>query len=269
VSYDADYSLSRDNQRGAILGQALYRTLGAGVISGGVVEDATGLSARLVAPTVLMVGGVAWLVSANVVYSSLIDGVTNTLWAIITKTAANQTDPSGWSLLDTYALTLQATDDDDPPSAIDGWFRLAYLPVASGAITGGNAGIDNAPPGKYLGEPLLSALRTNTIQGRSAPVGLGVSAFSVAGTGVYTAKKSQVLAPFLDLTGALTGNRQLELPYTANAIFQVYNHTTGAFSLTVRVAGQTGIVVAQNRVAWLFMYGGDVRRLSADTDPTV
>lgn len=65
----------------------------------------------------------------------------------------------------------------------------------------------------------------------------------------------------INLTGALTGNHNLILPFNANSgtvavggLFVVQNNTTGAFNVTVitQAGGSTGVVVPQGYRAWLY-----------------
>jgi hypothetical protein len=66
---------------------------------------------------------------------------------------------------------------------------------------------------------------------------------SVAGTGDITFSVAQYDATSLEATGILTGNRNLILPLTAGRFWWVKNSTTGAFTLTVKGASGTGVVV--------------------------
>ena len=77
-----------------------------------------------------------------------------------------------------------------------------------------------------------------------------------AGTTVLTADEQRV--HILELTGALTGNRVIEVDATPWK-WIVYNNTTGAFTLTVRVTGQTGVAVPQGKRAVLHCNQTDVR----------
>lgn len=65
----------------------------------------------------------------------------------------------------------------------------------------------------------------------------------------------------INLTGVLTGNRNLVLPLNANSatvavggLFVVQNNTTGAFNVTVKTiaSGSTGVTVAQGKRALLY-----------------
>jgi hypothetical protein len=82
-----------------------------------------------------------------------------------------------------------------------------------------------------------------------------------AGTTVLT--EAEASANTIVLTGAITGNRVVEVPARPRQ-FLVVNNTTGAFTVTVKVNGQTGIVVASTKAAILYTDGTDVERATAD-----
>ncbi len=99
-------------------------------------------------------------------------------------------------------------------------------------------------------------LRCGAISGLALPRYLSKSVAGAAGTTVLTQDEQR--RTVLELTGALTGARTIEVDATP-WVFVVYNNTTGAFSLTVKVSGQTGVVVPQGRRAVLYCDGVDVR----------
>lgn len=61
----------------------------------------------------------------------------------------------------------------------------------------------------------------------------------------------------LELTGLLTGNRNLIVPAIEKS-YIIYNNTTGGFSVTVKVAGQTGVTVLNGKRALVYNTGVDV-----------
>lgn len=65
-------------------------------------------------------------------------------------------------------------------------------------------------------------------------------------------------------TGALTGNRGIILPANAGQEWLLVNDTSGAFTLTAKVSGQTGIVITQGYRARAWCDGTDIRRGSLD-----
>jgi hypothetical protein len=58
-------------------------------------------------------------------------------------------------------------------------------------------------------------------------------------------------------SGVLTGNRDVIVPARKH-FFVAYNGNTGSFTLTFKVSGQTGVVVAQGTYAILYCDGTDV-----------
>src|SRR5688572_24257335 len=75
-------------------------------------------------------------------------------------------------------------------------------------------------------------------------VAAGAASVDAAGTGDLTLTASQYNALHLDLTGVLTGNRNVILAAKKRR-WVVTNSTTGAFSVTVKTASGTGVVVPQ------------------------
>lgn len=72
----------------------------------------------------------------------------------------------------------------------------------------------------------------------------GATATSVAGTGTTTLTAAQAGIGTIVLTGVLTGAKTAVLP-TVKGHWTVVNNTTGAFSLTVKYATGTGVIVTQ------------------------
>lgn len=61
----------------------------------------------------------------------------------------------------------------------------------------------------------------------------------------------------LQLTGTLTANRNLIVPAIQKP-YIIHNATTGGFSVTVKVAGQTGVTVANGKRALVYNNGTDI-----------
>jgi hypothetical protein len=61
----------------------------------------------------------------------------------------------------------------------------------------------------------------------------------------------------IQLTGALTAARTVEVPAVEKP-YTFYNATTGGFAVTVKVAGQTGVVIANGKKAIVYNNGTDV-----------
>ena len=60
-----------------------------------------------------------------------------------------------------------------------------------------------------------------------------------------------------EFTGALTGNISV-IVSTANQVYRIYNNTSGSYTLTVKVSGQTGVLVPQGEKMVLYCDGTDV-----------
>lgn len=61
----------------------------------------------------------------------------------------------------------------------------------------------------------------------------------------------------LVLTGALTANRNLIVPAIQKS-YIIFNNTSGGFSVTVKVSGQTGVTVANGKKAIVYNNGTDI-----------
>jgi hypothetical protein len=80
-------------------------------------------------------------------------------------------------------------------------------------------------------------------------------------TADVTVTDAQFRSAVLKLTGTLTGNRAVIVPARSKP-FVIDNQTSGAYTVTVKVSGQTGIVVTQGTKALCYADGTDVRSLS-------
>jgi hypothetical protein len=61
----------------------------------------------------------------------------------------------------------------------------------------------------------------------------------------------------IELTGALTANRTVEVP-AVDKPYIFFNNTTGGFSVTVKVSGQTGVTIANGKKAIVYTNSADV-----------
>lgn len=98
----------------------------------------------------------------------------------------------------------------------------------------------------------------------------GILALSTTGgtttlTGTAAAPQAQHM--FLSITGTLGSNAIIQIPVSIttgrNRVFMVKNATTGAFSVTVRAVGGTGVTVGQGHTVWLLYNGTDIQYASA------
>lgn len=90
----------------------------------------------------------------------------------------------------------------------------------------------------------------------NAPV-TGLLALSVAGAGDIILTAAQARADILNLTGALTGNRNVIVPDAVQRRL-AYNNTSGAYSLTVKTAAGTGVAIGQGARDDVYSDGIDV-----------
>lgn len=84
---------------------------------------------------------------------------------------------------------------------------------------------------------------------------------SVAGSANVTLTTEQSLHNFLTFTGTLTGNIDVIFP-TTQKLWMVRNATAGAFTLTCKVSGQTGVLVTQGDTQVLYGSGTDIEAAS-------
>ena len=80
---------------------------------------------------------------------------------------------------------------------------------------------------------------------------------SVAGSSDVTLTTEQSLHNFLTFTGALTGNISVIFP-TTQKLWMVRNATSGSYTLTCKVSGQTGVLVNQGDTQVLYGSGTDI-----------
>lgn len=80
---------------------------------------------------------------------------------------------------------------------------------------------------------------------------------SVAGSGDVTLSTDEQRRRVLEFTGVLTGNRNVIVDDTVWD-WIVYNNTSGAFSLTVKTAAGTGVVVPQGKRSTLYNDGTNI-----------
>lgn len=132
----------------------------------------------------------------------------------------------------------------------DGAVGLAlYARLASPTFTG-----SPSAPTAALGDNTTKLATTAFVQ---ATLG-GFLSKSIAGTGSVTLTAVEAGNGIIELTGALTGNRDVIVPSSPTRPWIIRNATTGAFSVTVKTAAGTGVVVAQGQNADVFCDGTNV-----------
>lgn len=91
----------------------------------------------------------------------------------------------------------------------------------------------------------------------------GIQTISVGTGGSYTLSTSQAAAQIMKFTGTLTSNSTVVVP-TSGKTFTVWNATTGAFTLTVKTASGSGILVTQGFTQELICEGSNIVIASND-----
>lgn len=99
-----------------------------------------------------------------------------------------------------------------------------------------------------------SVLNTNVFSIIDSNLGATLS-ISVAGSSNVNITQAQAANLKHTLTGLLTGNIAYNFPASQGGFFIIDNTTTGAFTVTVKPTGGTGIVVPQNKKMLVFING--------------
>ena len=111
----------------------------------------------------------------------------------------------------------------------------------------------------------LAAALVNLLANELEYTRYGYAAVDAAGTGDLTLDTTTE-EPYsvLYVTGILTGARSLIVSTDAGRRWVVINATTGAYTLTVKTSGGSGIIVTQGYTALLGGNGTDILRLTPD-----
>lgn len=92
----------------------------------------------------------------------------------------------------------------------------------------------------------------------------GRLALSVAGAADVTLTGTQAKNVYHNLTGVLTGNINYIFPASAGGFYIIKNATSGAFTLTAKPSGGTGIVVVQGQTMLIFIDPDQTAAVAAD-----
>jgi hypothetical protein len=144
-------------------------------------------------------------------------------------------------------------------SAFGAITRIA--PVVWGAADDTAAQVSTALGASYTKlDDRLEAGETAAVAGNLARTWqTGRLSKSVAGSADVTLTSTEANNTLINLTGALTGNINVIVPLgTAPRLWIVTNNTTGSYSVTVKGASGTGVVVAQGGEALLSQDGTNV-----------
>jgi hypothetical protein len=82
----------------------------------------------------------------------------------------------------------------------------------------------------------------------------------------YTAVLSDYRARIMEFTSVtLTATRDVIIPNLLGQQWTVFNNTTGAQSIILKVTGQTGVTIASGKRAIVYCNGTDIVRVTPDT----
>lgn len=113
-------------------------------------------------------------------------------------------------------------------------------------------------PNDYAAGDLLPSADVNSLADTLEWVGAGYLSKSVAGGADVTLTESEYEQSVLVLTGLLTANINVILPGHAGRRWVVFNNTTGAFTVTCKTSGGTGIAVTQGKTTLLWGDGTNI-----------
>ncbi len=163
-----------------------------------------------------------------------------------------------------------ALDLPSPGSVGNNWF-MGFRNGGGGSVVvtpGGGALIDGVSSKAYVPSASSLILTDGTdyftigFDAGASNTEFNYTLVNVAGTGTYTLSGSELNNTVYKFTGVLTGNRTVIVPTTVQQ-YWVDNGTTGAFTLTIKTAAGSGIVVATGQRSILYCNGTDV--VQADT----
>jgi hypothetical protein len=97
-----------------------------------------------------------------------------------------------------------------------------------------------------------------------ATTGGTVTLTTVNASADYASSEDQARYAALKITGVLSSNSTIVVP-ASSKIYHVWNATSGAYTLTVKVSGSTGVVVTQDKRAILLCDGAEVYAAYTDT----
>jgi len=97
-----------------------------------------------------------------------------------------------------------------------------------------------------------------------ATTGGTVTLTTVNASADYASSEDQARYAALKITGVLSSNSTIVVP-ASSKIYHVWNATSGAYTLTVKVSGSTGVVVTQGKRAILLCDGAEVYAAYTDT----
>jgi hypothetical protein len=107
-------------------------------------------------------------------------------------------------------------------------------------------------------------LNGNQLKGFAGAVQFGDGNAIALADANYTLLATDYNKPVLRFTGALTADRNMTLPLTADALWFVRNATSGGHGLVMKGATGATVTVANGKFAIIYCDGVDILRVTAD-----
>ena len=157
----------------------------------------------------------------------------------------------------------------DPTVVTNNWF-IYVRNSGSGQLAAtppGSTTVDGVSPLAFQpGESAILACDGSNFYtigfGQSATFAFDYTVIDIPGSGDYTLTGTELNRVAYRFTGALTGARSIIIPATVQQ-YWIDNRTTGSHTFTVKVSGQTGVVLATNERGIFYCDGSDI--IDADT----
>ena len=157
----------------------------------------------------------------------------------------------------------------DPTVVTNNWF-IYVRNSGSGQLAAtppGSTTVDGVSPLAFQpGESAILACDGSNFYtigfGQSATFAFDYTVIDIPGSGDYTLTGTELNRVAYRFTGLLTGARNIIIPATVQQ-YWIDNRTTGSYTFTVKVSGQTGVVLATNERGIFYCDGSDI--IDADT----
>lgn len=157
----------------------------------------------------------------------------------------------------------------DPTVVTNNWF-IYVRNSGSGQLAAtppGSTTVDGVSPLAFQpGESAILACDGSNFYtigfGQSATFAFDYTVIDIPGSGNYVLTGTELNRVAYRFTGTLTGARTIIIPATVQQ-YWIDNRTTGSYTFTVKVSGQTGVVLATNERGIFYCDGSDI--IDADT----
>ena len=157
----------------------------------------------------------------------------------------------------------------DPTVVTNNWF-IYVRNSGSGQLAAtppGSTTVDGVSPLAFQpGESAILACDGSNFYtigfGQSATFAFDYTVIDIPGSGNYVLTGTELNRVAYRFTGTLTGSRTVIIPATVQQ-YWIDNRTTGSYTFTVKVSGQSGVVLATNERGIFYCDGSDI--IDADT----